>query len=60
MLLVTQVLVWLIRMYWLKPKATEKKKKKRIWEIVFTVSKLEKQLVNQQTPNTVPDTTTAT
>lgn len=38
----------------------EKKKKKRIWEIVFTVSKLEKQLVNQQTPNTVPDTTTAT
>ena len=59
LLLITQVLVGLIRMYWLKPKATEKKKK-RIWEIVFTVSKLEKQLVNQQTPNTVPDTTTAT
>ena len=57
LLLVTQVLVWLIRMHWLKPKVTEKK---RTWEIVFTVSKLEKQLVNQQTSNTVLDITTAT
>ena len=57
LLLVTQVLVWLIRMHWLKPKVTEKK---RIWEIVFTVSKLEKQLVNQQTSNTVLNITTTT
>ena len=39
---------------------SNRKKKKRIGEIVFTVSKLEKQLVNQQTPSTVLDTTTAT
>lgn len=34
------------------------RKKKRVWEIVFIISKLEKQLVNQQTSNTVLDTTT--
>ena len=56
-LLVTQVLVWLIRMHWLKPKTTEKKKN---LGKIFTVSKLEKQLVNQQTSNTVLDATTAT
>ena len=39
---------------------TQSDRKKRIWEIVFTVSKLEKQLVNQQTSNTVLDITTAT
>lgn len=52
---VTQMIIWLIRMHWLKPKPTEKKK---VWEIVFIISKLEKQLVNQQTSNTVLDTTT--
>ena len=34
------------------------RKKKRVWEIVFIISKLEKQLVNQQTSNIVLDTTT--
>lgn len=55
LLLVTLVIVWLIRMRWLKPKPTGKK---RVLEIIFTISKLEKLLVNQQTSNIGLDSTT--
>lgn len=50
LLLVMLVIVWLIRVTWLKPKLKEKRS---FWEIISTISKLVKQTVNQQTPSIV-------